>query len=449
MGILSVTKVLCQVHNITEGAIEIGLDCEAAIKALTTEQLPKAKNRDFDLIMECRNTARQLPISINFRWIEGHQDDKGKRLDWWARQNIRMDQKAKRFWRRHSKNPRPAQPMSTLPVSIQIGDHLLTHLHKDSAYEEINAEAILDYWERKDGIPLEKKAQVNWKASKQALKEQPRGLQRWHAKWATRHCAVGRMMKIRKEWAHSTCPLCGNQEETTTHVLQCTEATRIWNITLGALNTWLEEQSTEPSLQAAIIYHLQSWRQSSHTTGGQNKPNLHKTLSHQNGLGWYNFILGRHAKGFEDIQHRYYQSIHSKKTGFRWTVALIKKLMNVAWDMWQHRNSVLHDDPENYHTKLLVGEADRAIEQEFAMGTANLLREDRFLLRSKRKVMAGELAEKTRWLASISGARAAWEAKQAEVPTYDQERRAMEAWLATTPRALEERTHETQQLCWL
>jgi hypothetical protein len=130
-------------------------------------------------------------------------------------------------------------------------------------------------------------------------------------------------------------------------------------------------------------------------------------------------------------------------------VALIKKLMNVAWDMWQHRNSVLHDDPENYHTKLLVSEADRAIEQEFAIGTATLLREDRFLLRSKRTVMSGELADKTRWLTSISGARAAWEAKQAEVPTYDHERRAMEAWLAATPRALEGRTQGIQQLRWL
>ena len=105
--------------------------------------------------------------------------------------------------------------------------------------------------------------------------------------------------------------------------------------------------------------------------------------------------------------------------------------MGVGWDMWQHRNSVLHDDPDNYHTKLLIGEADAAIAQEFATGSATLLREDRFLLRSKKTVMAATLAEKTRWLVSISGARAAWEAKQEEIPTYNQERRAMEEWLAS------------------
>jgi len=123
-------------------------------------------------------------------------------------------------------------------------------------------------------------------------------------------------------------------------------------------------------------------------------------------------------------------------------VALIKKLTEVAWDMWQHRNTVLHDDPENYHSKLLVEEANMAILREFAEGTSTLLREDRFLLRSRKKVLAGTIEDKTRWLALMSGARAAWEAKQMEIPTYDPERRAMEAWLATAPRAQERQQEE-------
>ena len=220
-----------------------------------------------------------------------------------------MDQKAKRFWRKHSKNPRPAQPMSTLPVTIQIGDHLLTHLHKETAYEEINAKAILDYWERKDGTPIGKTNQVNWKTAKLALKEQPRGLQRWHAKWATRHCAVGRMMKIRKEWSHNKCPLCGQQEETTLHVLQCTKASNIWNQTLANLRIWMEEQSTEPTLREVILTNLQKWRQATPSLSRHNKTAIHHSLLQQNDIGWYSFLLGRHAKGFEQIQQLYYQSI--------------------------------------------------------------------------------------------------------------------------------------------
>jgi hypothetical protein len=210
------------------------------------------------------------------------------------------------------------------------------------------------------------------------------------------------MMKIRKEWTHNKCPLCGLQEETTVHVLHCAKATAIWNQTLEKLKLWTEEQNTEPSLSKAIIINLQQWRENIPNNNRKHKTALQQSLSQQNGMGWYSFILGRHTKGFEHIQQAHYQTIESKKTGLRWTVALIKKLMGVAWDMWQHRNSVLHDDPENYHTKLLVGEADLAILQEFATGTSTLLREDRFLLRSKKTVLAGAIEDKTRWLASIS-----------------------------------------------
>jgi hypothetical protein len=437
-----VARALCEYYAITEGKITVALDCEGAINAISTDQLPKAKNKEFDLIMECRNLMAQLPITIRYKWIEGHQDSKGKRLDWWARQNIRMDQKAKRFWNKHSKNPRQAQPMSTLPVSIQIGDHLLTHFHKETVYEELHAGPILAYWAKKDDIPPEALTVVNWRASKLALKEQPRGLRRWHAKWASRHCSVGRMMKLRKEWTHNRCPLCGIQEETTIHVLRCAKATTTWSLTMEKLKLWMEEQQTDPYLGKAIISHLQHWRDDTPHDNRNYRRTLRQALLQQQEVGWYSFILGRHSKDFQHIQQAYYHSIDSKRTGLRWTVAIIKKLMDVAWDMWQHRNAVLHDDPNNYHTKLLIEEADLAILQEFAEGSSNLLRGDRFLLRSRRTVLKGSIEDKTRWLASIAGARAAWEAKQKETPTYDPERRAMEAWLATAPRAQERRLEQ-------
>jgi hypothetical protein len=31
------------------------------------------------------------------------------------------------------------------------------------------------------------------------------------------------------------------------------------------------------------------------------------------------------------------------RTGKRWTVALITKLWDIAWDLWEHRNGILHN----------------------------------------------------------------------------------------------------------
>jgi hypothetical protein len=54
MGILVLLTVLCQLHNITAGKVELGLDCEAAIKALSAEKDPKVSAVDYDLVMEGR-----------------------------------------------------------------------------------------------------------------------------------------------------------------------------------------------------------------------------------------------------------------------------------------------------------------------------------------------------------------------------------------------------------
>jgi hypothetical protein len=45
--------------------------------------------------------------------------------------------------------------------------------------------------------------------------------------------------------------------------------------------------------------------------------------------------------GWSEVQHRYYEFLDSRRTGLRWLTALIQKLWDVAWDMWDHRNRAL------------------------------------------------------------------------------------------------------------
>lgn len=49
------------------------------------------------------------------------------------------------------------------------------------------------------------------------------------------------------------------------------------------------------------------------------------------------------SKEWAIIQQRYYQLLKSRRTGIRWTIALIKMLWDVAWELWEHRNEVLHE----------------------------------------------------------------------------------------------------------
>ena len=87
-----------------------------------------------------------------------------------------------------------------------------------------------------------------------------------------------------------------------------------------------------------------------------------------------------------EYQNDCYRTQDSKKTGLRWTVALIHKLMATAWDMWEHRNAVLHGATEDYHTKRETAKADREITKEFLKGKKDILRRHKHLFRSKRRV---------------------------------------------------------------
>lgn len=43
------------------------------------------------------------------------------------------------------------------------------------------------------------------------------------------------------------------------------------------------------------------------------------------------------------IQQDYYDLLQSRRSGLRWLSSLIKKLWQVAWDLWEHRNGILHE----------------------------------------------------------------------------------------------------------
>jgi len=46
-------------------------------------------------------------------------------------------------------------------------------------------------------------------------------------------------------------------------------------------------------------------------------------------------------------QQQHWKAYKSRKSSKQWTTELLKKLMGIAWDMWQHHNKVLHEALDN------------------------------------------------------------------------------------------------------
>jgi hypothetical protein len=73
--------------------------------------------------------------------------------------------KGQRFWWKHTNNPRPAKVLSSAAITIAIGKHSLTYIHKNTACEMINTTPIQEYWMKTDDIAPEEWEIINWWAT--------------------------------------------------------------------------------------------------------------------------------------------------------------------------------------------------------------------------------------------------------------------------------------------
>ena len=113
-GILSAVSIIIQHYNITSGSITIALDGKSALDIASADAPMKIERPDFDLLQDIRTRLSILPITINWRWVEGHQDKKGKSMDWWALQNKKLDLNAKSYLRKCKNAKREHRPVLLL-----------------------------------------------------------------------------------------------------------------------------------------------------------------------------------------------------------------------------------------------------------------------------------------------------------------------------------------------
>ncbi len=121
---------------------------------------------------------------------------------------------------------------------------------------------------------------------------------------------------------------------------------------LESLAEWMDSVDTDPDISKAILHYLNSWR--SNSSSDYNVPFwLRDTIKQQADIGWNLFLEGWIAKEWELVQQAYYQLIQSRRTGKRWLISIIKKLWQVAWDMWDHQNQILHEEENAVAQRIL------------------------------------------------------------------------------------------------
>jgi hypothetical protein len=125
---------------------------------------------------------------------------------------------------------------------------------------------------------------------------------------------------------------------------------RLWETTLGDLQTWLENCGTDPFIKDSLITGLRKWRQA---PDGSVDAGSNSLLSAQARIGWNSVLEGCFSNSWTQTQKKIFQRQNSKRSGNRWMTQLIKRIWKIPWDLWQQRNHKEHlQDQERLVGKL-------------------------------------------------------------------------------------------------
>jgi len=245
-----------------------------------------------------------------------------------------MDSRAKGFLTTTHRLPRH-QEVWGAPWSIWVQGEKITSKLSKHLYATVHTSDGKSYWLTKSDVTLESFALVDWETIGCAMKEVKRSRRVYVSKHCSGMCGVGKFMLRWKEWEHDLCPKCGISEDSV-HVWTCAGfgANELWDLPMIQLTQWVKTVDTHPDIVEAISGFLSSWRSSSPCTYDV-PPGISLPLLDQQVVEGRRTFEGWIVKGWTEIQQQHYRLLHSRRSGQRWTIELIKRLWNIAWDLWQ------------------------------------------------------------------------------------------------------------------
>jgi hypothetical protein len=434
-GILCVVEEICKLYDIQSGNITIGCDNEKCLwMSIDKPGSLSTRSKSFDLLSAIRHKIRNLPITVNSHWVKGHQDNFAlhpSRLDLWATLNIEMDSLAKLFWEDSFNRPTRQHRIhdETHFVSVR-GDKICGSL-ATSLYTACEGYKLRQYWSERKSIPANLISSINWPACEGAAKLLGLGLRFWKTKHLTGIFGTGKWMHRWKFWTHSNCPRCGEPNEDAAHVVRCSALSPIWDSAVTPLTEWFTKSLTPPDVSAVILEYIHAWRTDNVPRVRLEfcSPELLAAITAQSAIGWGSFLEGFVSITWQKLMATHFTSISSRRTGFRWCCGLIHRLWLLLRDLWDHRNTILHDTIP-VAVQLATVQLNAAVSGQYHQGLDGLSPTQfrTYFSRPLIDLLAFTVAYKRNWLANLIAARDSL-AITTTPANRDQERRCLQAWL--------------------
>jgi hypothetical protein len=339
LAAVQIVEAMVKFSKLEKGAVRMCCDGLSALR----QSFSKAVNvstAHFDIINTTQALLRQLVLNWSILHVRGHQSVFP--LEREAALNKEMDLLCKDYW---EKADWSSIPWFHMDWQVLITNRCISSNQVQEIRQHCSIVRVEKYW-REKALPMQE--DIDWEVLKMANKAVTRARRTWVTKNSSGFCSVGVMAKRMGLRSTDECPRC-REPETVEHVWTCKakESTMLWNKCMEDLQTYMEELQTDPEIRAKILEGLECWRDGSKISK-EAQSSTQSAAILQEDIGWKHFFEGRHHCMWRQLQYDNFQTIRSLKSSKRWSTAIIKKLWDIAWDLWEQRNGRLHHKEEGY-----------------------------------------------------------------------------------------------------
>jgi hypothetical protein len=414
-GVVLLVRLVCVLHNITEGSIHVRCDNNSALKIFDQDFIPNPAYDSFDLVHAIWTMLRSSPLIWTAEWVQGHQDALGTRMDRFAALNCQMDALAGTH-RVNTYFPGYLPPQIDIANegwSLWCGPEKLHSPTRTVLYDRIYAPKILQYWSTSHDlqptprIPPASIQYIDWDIVERLMKILPLGKRIWCTKHGSEQCGVGITMQRWKKQRDNCCPLCGAPENTT-HVLRCTaqEASATWTTSMTTFNNYLMDVDCPPEFQEALTNRLTAWRLNIMFVDSPTwSEHLKQALHQQDAIGWKNFMEGLPSKLWVPYIQSFFSSNGNQRCPLRWFTRILHAAHNIAWSQWEYRNHYLHEEGKPRY-KQAVQLLNFQITSEFLRGVQDLPAADHhYFSNSLQYLLSRSTSYKKHWYTNVLSAR--------------------------------------------
>ena len=292
---------------------------------------------DYDVIITILRTIQELPISISFHHVKGHQDSIPNRpLSWEATLNVLCDRLANHALR-HSQPCPLVPPTLFCPVQLVLDDTTITSFPRSRLAHHSSHSKLLAYLKRRHAWTDQTIDLIHWSAHRSAFHHFTLAHRPFLCKLIHRHLPLGKRLASWTTDYPTLCPTCQHPNEDFEHFLAC-PGRQTWTIErLFRLNQDLQRIRTAPSLRRLLVIQLRNLLLPQANAQLLQQDGLLALSHEQSQIGWRGLITGHFSNKWETVQAQF-----NPRSAAGWQAKVISTIWRMLHDLWTLRNNHLH-----------------------------------------------------------------------------------------------------------